>query len=105
MGTKKTHHASQPIKSITTTKDKTMAIETRAGILQNEMADLKAHIYLQYMGKEFSTADIMKQIKHIWTKELGRQPEELRSVNVYLKPEEFAAYYVINAEVNGKISL
>ena len=61
MGTKKTHHASQPIKSITTTKDKTMAIETRAGILQNEMADLKAHIYLQYMGKEFSTADIMDQ--------------------------------------------
>ena len=59
MGTKKTHHASQPIKSITTTKDKTMAIETRAGILQNDMADLKAHIYLQYMGKEFSTADIM----------------------------------------------
>ena len=56
MGTKKTHHASQPIKSITTTKDKTMAIETRAGILQNEMADLKAHIYLQYMGKEFSTS-------------------------------------------------
>ena len=47
MGTKKTHHASQPIKSITTTKDKTMAIETRAGILQNDMADRNAHIYMQ----------------------------------------------------------
>lgn len=101
----RTNHTPQTIKSIATTKDKTMAIETRAGILKNELSEPNAHIYLQYMGKEFSTADIMKQIRHIWTKELGRSAEELRSVNVYLKPEEFAAYYVINDEINGKISL
>ena len=82
-----------------------MAIETRSKKLKNETPELKAHIYLQYMGKEFSTADVMKQIRQIWTKELKRSPEELRSVNVYLKPEEFAAYYVINDEVNGKIDL
>ena len=105
MGKSKSHHTSQTIKSIATTKDKTMAIETRAGILKNELAEPNAHIYLQYMGKEFSTADIMKQIRNIWTKELGRAPEELRSVNVYLKPEEFAAYYVINDEINGEIAL
>ena len=105
----------ESVKTIGTTKDKTMAIETRAGVLKNETPELKAHIYetpelkahiyLQYMGKEFSTADVMKQIRQIWTKELKRSPEELRSVNVYLKPEEFAAYYVINDEVNGKIDL
>ena len=83
----------ESVKTIGTTKDKTMAIETRAGVLKNETPELKAHIYLQYMGKEFSTADVMKQIRQIWTKELKRSPEELRSVNVYLKPEEFAAYY------------
>ena len=99
----------ESVKTIGTTKDKTMAIETRAGVragvLKNETPELKAHIYLQYMGKEFSTADVMKQIRQIWTKELRRSPEELRSVNVYLKPEEFAAYYVINDEVNGKIDV
>ena len=82
----------ESVKTIGTTKDKTMAIETRAGVLKNETPELKAHIYLQYMGKEFSTADVMKQIRQIWTKELRRSPEELRSVNVYLKPEEFAAF-------------
>ena len=61
--------------------------------------------YKNQYEKEFSTADVMKQIRQIWTKELKRSPEELRSVNVYLKPEEFAAYYVINDEVNGKIDL
>lgn len=82
-----------------------MAIETRAGVLKNDKVELKANIYLQYMGKEFSTSDVMKKVKDIWVKELGKKPEELRSVNVYLKPEEFAAYYVINDEVNGKIDL
>ena len=52
----------ESVKTIGTTKDKTMAIETRAGVLKNETPELKAHIYLQYMGKEFSTADVMKQI-------------------------------------------
>lgn len=96
---------SQSIKSIGTTKDKTMAIETRAGVLKNDKVELKANIYLQYMGKEFSTSDVMKKVKEIWTKELGKETTELRSVNVYLKPEEFAAYYVINEEVTGKIDL
>lgn len=96
---------SHTIKSIGTTKDKTMAIETRAGVLKNDKVELKANIYLQYMGKEFSTSDVMKKVKDVWVKELGKKPEELRSVNVYLKPEEFAAYYVINDEVNGKIDL
>lgn len=96
---------SQSIKTIGTTKDTTMAIETRAGVLKNDKVELKANIYLQYMGKEFSTSDVMKKVKDIWVKELGKKPEELRSVNVYLKPEEFAAYYVINDEVNGKIDL
>lgn len=96
---------SQSIKSIGTTKDKTMAIETRVGVLKNDKVELKANIYLQYMGKEFSTSDVMKKVKDIWTKELGKETTELRSVNVYLKPEEFAAYYVINEEVTGKIDL
>ena len=105
MGKSRSHHSSQTIKSIATTKDKTMAIETRAGILKNELSEPNAHIYLQYMGKEFSTADIMKQIRNIWTKELGRSTEELRSVNVYLKPEESAAYYVVNGDTTGKVDL
>ena len=45
----------ESVKTIGTTKDKTMAIETRAGVLKNETPELKAHIYLQYMGKTCST--------------------------------------------------
>ena len=54
--------ASQAPKSLATTKDTTMAIETRAGVLKDAESEIP-------------------------------------------KPEEFAAYYVINDDATGKIDL
>lgn len=38
-------------------------------------------------------------------KESGKGPEDIKSINIYVKPEEFAAYYVINDDATGKIDL
>lgn len=100
--------ASQAPISLSTTKDKTMAIETRAGVLKDaetEFPKFKANVYLQYLGKEFSTKDILVKAKDTWMKESGKGPEDIKSINIYLKPEEFAAYYVINDDATGKIEL
>ena len=35
----------------------------------------------------------------------GKKAEELKSLKVYVKPEEFTAYYVINDDVTGSIDL
>ncbi|MDD2957916.1 MAG: DUF6465 family protein [Lachnospiraceae bacterium] len=66
---------------------------------------VKEQVYLQYLGKEISKDDIMKQVKEIWTKQLKKKAAEMKSVTIYLKPEENAAYYVINEEETGKIAL
>lgn len=68
-------------------------------------AAVKETIYLQYLGKEIDKEDLMKQVKEIWTKEQKRKVSDMKSVSLYLKPEENAAYYVINEEVSGKIDL
>ena len=68
-------------------------------------AAVKETIYLQYLGKEIDKEDLMKQVKEIWTKEQKRNVSDMKSVSLYLKPEENAAYYVINEEVSGKIDL
>ena len=34
-----------------------------------------------------------------------KKAEELKSLKVYVKPEEFTAYYVINDDVTGSIDL
>lgn len=86
-----------------TTKDTTKAIETRAGVLQDAQPTME--IYLQYGGKECSTKAIAQKVRDIWTKDMGRTAESMKTVSIYLKPEENMAYYVINEETTGKIEL
>lgn len=94
--------------AITTAKDTTMAIETRAGVLK-EAADVKKEtktsIYLQYQGNEISTEEITKKVQEAWTKTSGKNVEEIKTLNIYIKPEDAAAYYVINEETTGKVEL
>lgn len=62
-------------------------------------------VYLQYLGKEINKDDLVKQVKEIWTKELKNKAGDLKSITLYLKPEENMAYYVINDDVTGSIAL
>ena len=65
----------------------------------------KQTIYVQYMGDEITTDEIMKKIKEYWTKELKKKVSEMKNVTVYVKPEEGQAYYVINDEITGDVAL
>ena len=66
---------------------------------------VKETVYLQYLGKEINKDDLVKQVKDIWTKELKNKAGDLKSVTLYLTPEENMAYYVINDDVTGSIAL
>ena len=66
---------------------------------------VKETVYLQYLGKEINKDDLVKQVKDIWTKELKNKAGDLKSVTLYLKPDENMAYYVINDDVTGSIAL
>ena len=65
----------------------------------------KCEMYLQFAGKEYSEKELMKKVKEVWTKELKHKVGELKDVKLYLKPEESAAYYVINKDTTGRIEL
>ena len=54
--------------------------------------------------KEFSSADLTAKVKEIW-KEMGKKAADLKDIKVYVKPEENAAYYVINNEETGSFGL
>lgn len=84
---------------------KTAAAKAPAKKAPVKKAVVKETVYLQYLGKEINQDDIMKQVKEIWTKELKNKVADMKSVTLYLKPEENAAYYVVNDEVTGKINL
>lgn len=83
-----------------TTARKTPAKRTTT----KKAAVVTEEVYLQYAGKEFSFADLTAKVKEIW-KEMGKKAADLKDIKVYVKPEENAAYYVINNEETGSFGL
>ena len=67
--------------------------------------EIKETVYLQYYGKEIDKDDVMKKVKEVWTKEMKKKIGDMRTVALYLKPEDNQAYFVINGEVTGSVSL
>ena len=54
---------------------------------------------LQYMGKELSQEDMVAAVKAQWN------GEEIKTLELYVKPEDQAIYYVVNGEDTGKVDL
>lgn len=58
-------------------------------------------IFIQYAGKEFTTKDVVANVKKAWTEMTGKKEEEIQDIKVYVKTEENKAYYVVNGEAEG----
>jgi len=67
--------------------------------------EIKETVYLQFLGKELNKEDIIKKVKENWTKVLKNKVGDIKSITLYLKPEENAAYFVINGEITGSVDL
>lgn len=66
---------------------------------------VKETVYLQYLGKEIDKDEVIKKVKEVWTKTLKNKISDISTITIYLKPEENAAYYVVNGEVTGSLEL
>lgn len=63
-------------------------------------------IFLQYEGREIVLDNILEKVKQEFILE-GHNATDIKSIRLYLKPQENAAYYIINNQVNNdnKVSL
>lgn len=65
-----------------------------------------AEVILQYGDKTVSYDEIVKRMKGVWKSELKRDAKDMKSMALYVKPEENRVYYVINDdEVIGSFEL
>ena len=67
-------------------------------------AKTKQQLILQYDGQDVDLSAVEANVKQIW-KDAGKKMTDLASLNIYVKPQEAKAYYVINDEVEGAIDL
>lgn len=68
-------------------------------------AELKTEMFLQFAGKEYTEKELLQKVKDVWTKTLKNKVGDMKDVKIYLKPEESAAYYVINGDTTGRVDL
>ncbi len=64
--------------------------------------EVKTTLFVQYFGKEVAEKDMIASVKKAWTK-AGNKVGDIKTITLYVKPEESAVYYVINGTETGKV--
>ena len=62
-------------------------------------------IFLQYGDKTVAYDDVVQNMKNKWTYDYGKKISDIKSMELYIKPEEDKVYYVINGEESGDFGL
>lgn len=65
---------------------------------------MKTTLFVEYAGKQVDDKTLVAKAKELWVAE-GNKIKDIKTLNIYVKPEENAAYYVINEGTSGKIEL
>ena len=85
--------------------EKKPTAEKKPAVRRTVKKAVNAEVYVQFLGKEIYAKDVLENVKKIWTEEMGKKEKDLKDVKIYIKPEENAAYYVINGDVTGAVGL
>ena len=71
---------------------------------KSESSAKKTNIFYQFGGQQIEQLEIIGLIKNEW-KAQGHMVKDLKNLEIYLKPEEHTAYYVINDQIKGSIAV
>ena len=88
----------------TAAKKETAKKTTAKKTVKAEKPAVTQNVYVQFAGLEISTADLTAKVTEEWVA-LGHRASSIKGLDLYVKPEDMAAYYVINGKESGKIAL
>ena len=65
--------------------------------------EAKKTLVVEYQGKQVEETVMFDAVEKAWV-EAGNKTEDIKTVTLYVKPEEEAVYYVINETETGSIA-
>ena len=68
------------------------------------MAKMKQQMFLQFNEQEVELSTVEANVKKEW-KDAGKKLTDIETLDIYVKPQEGKAYYVINKNVEGAVDL
>ena len=65
--------------------------------------DIKVSAFVEYFGKQVEEKEMIARVKKAWTSS-GKKIGDIKTMELYIKPEESAVYYVINGTETGAVA-
>ncbi|MCL2051411.1 MAG: DUF6465 family protein [Lachnospiraceae bacterium] len=62
-------------------------------------------VKVEFNGKSYTQDDLLKSARDVWQYDIGKEPADLKSIELYIKPEEERAYYVFNNDITGSFAI
>ena len=90
-----------PAKKAPAAKKETVKKETVKKAPAAKKPVVKEEVNFQFSGKSYTSEDLIRITKDVWKYDLNGKEEDVKSIELYVKPEENTAYYVINGDVTG----
>ncbi len=63
---------------------------------------VESKVYIQFYGKQITAKDVVASCEADYK---SNNKAAVKTIEVYVKPEDDVAYYVVNGDVQGKVSL
>lgn len=83
---------------------KKAATTTKKAPAKKAAAKSETVITVQFQGKEVAVSAVEEKVKAQFVAE-GHKASSIKTLSIYVKPEEHSAYYVINGDVTGRVDL
>lgn len=90
-----------PVKKAPAAKKETVKKETVKKAPAAKKPVVKEEVNFQFSGKSYTSEDLIRITRDVWKYDLNGKEEDVKSIELYVKPEENTAYYVINGDVTG----
>ena len=90
-----------PAKKAPAAKKETVKKETVKKAPAAKKPVIKEEVNFQFSGKSYTSEDLIRITRDVWKYDLNGKEEDVKSIELYVKPEENIAYYVINDDVTG----
>ena len=90
-----------PAKKAPAAKKETVKKETVKKAPAAKKPVVKEEVNFQFSGKSYTAEDLIRITRDVWKYDLNGKEEDVKSIELYVKPEENTAYYVINGDVTG----
>ena len=108
---KETAKAAKTTKATATKTEKAAKAETKEKAVKETAkkpaakkttkSEVKVSMNVQFGGKSYTTEELVKIAKDVWRYDLKQKAADFKSIELYVKPEDGMAYYVINGKEAG----